>query len=111
MWRALFDAEQGFWGEYGPTTVARGAMCFNMTQNTQECNWAGPSWPYETSRTLTGLSNFLVDYPQAAAAGVSAANYTRLLRLYARSMTTGSAVNGSAPWVRFLQRARRDRSI
>ena len=23
MWRALFDGERGFWGEFGPTTVER----------------------------------------------------------------------------------------
>ena len=54
MWPTLFDAETGFWGEFGPTTVERGATCFNKSQDVQECNWAGPSWPYETSRVLTG---------------------------------------------------------
>ena len=41
-------------------------------QDLEECNWAGPSWPYETSRVITALSNFLVEYPaaQAAAAGM-----------------------------------------
>ena len=54
MWATLFDAENGFWGEFGPTTVERGATCFNKSQDIQECNWAGPSWPYETSRVITG---------------------------------------------------------
>ena len=86
-------------GEYGPTTVARRETCFNHTQDTEECNWAGPSWPYETSRVLTGLSNFLTEYPgtQSAAAGMDAAHYTRLLRTYAFSMTHGNATNGSLP--------------
>ena len=61
MWAALFDAESGFWAEYGPTTVERRNTCFNYTGDTAECNWAGPSWPYETSRVITGLSNFLAE--------------------------------------------------
>ena len=86
--------------KYGPTTVERRSTCFNMTQDTGECNWAGPSWPYETSRVLTALANFLIDYPaaQAPSAGMTPMHYTKLLRTYARSMTTGSATNGSLPW-------------
>ena len=101
MWALLFDANDGFWGEYGPTTVERKNTCFNYSQDMTECNWAGPSWPYETSRVLTGLSNFLTQYPasQSAAAGVTRAHFTRLLVTYARSMTRGSATNGSTPWV------------
>ena len=100
MWAALFDAEDGFWADWGPTTVERRATCFNMSQDTAECSWAGPSWPYETSRVLTGLARFLADYPPGqAAAGMTAAHYTRLLTTYARSMTRGVAANGSTPWV------------
>jgi hypothetical protein len=99
MWQALFDARDGFWGEWGPTTLERRSPCFNLTKNKEACSWAGPSWPFETSRVLTGLSNFLVDYPQAAAAGMTSAHYTRLLRSYARSMTQSFAANGSTPWI------------
>jgi len=101
MWEALFDDKDGFWGKYGPTTVERRNTCFNYSQDTAECNWAGPSWPYETSRVLTGLSNFLVEYPalQSAAVGMTPSHYTTLLQTYARSMTTGNATNGSVPWV------------
>eukprot|EP00935_MAST-01C_sp_MAST-1C-sp1_P001573 g1573.t1 len=101
MWQALFDEKAGFWGKYGPTTVERRSTCFNKSQDMEMCNWAGPSWPYETSRVLTGLSRFLIDYPseQSSAAGMTSEHYTKLLRTYARSMTTGSAWNGSTPWV------------
>ena len=146
MWETLFDGNAGFWAEFGPTTVERGATCFNHSQDTEECNWAwttnaahrrrraqltpirpaisrilahstptarahkrhsahntqaGPSWPYETSRVLTGLSNFLTEYPpsQSAAAGMDSSKYTKLLHTYARSMTRGYATNGSVPWV------------
>lgn len=101
MWASVFDAEDGFWAEFGPTTVARRETCFNHSQDLEECNWAGPSWPYETSRVITGLSNFLAEYPasQVAAAGMDAAHYTRLLKTYAFSHTHGNATNGSVPWV------------
>ena len=51
---------------------------------------------YETSRFITGLSNFLTEYPaaQSAAAGMEVAHYTRLLQTYAFSMTHGNATNG-----------------
>ena len=101
MWAAVFDEKVGFWGEFGPTTVARRETCFNHSQDTEECNWGGPSWPYETSRVITGLSNFLTEYPasQVAAAGMDVAHYTRLLKTYAFSHTHGNATNGSVPWV------------
>ena len=101
MWSALFDAKAGFWGKFGPTTVERRSVCFNVSQDSAECNWAGPSWPYETSRVLTGLANFLSDYPaaQAAAAGMTPAHFTKLLRTYAYSHTHGNASNGSVPWL------------
>ena len=101
MWKALFDEKDGFWGEYGPTTVVRREnTCFNYTQDTEECNWAGPSWPYETSRVLTG-SNSLVEHPrsQSRAAEMNSSHYTRLLKTYAFPMTHGNATNGSVPWV------------
>ena len=39
----------------------------------------------------------MIDYPssQSKAAGMSNMHYTKLLRAYARSMTTGNATNGS----------------
>jgi len=100
MWPQLFD-DQGFWAKYGPTTAERRHKCFNFTQGTAECSWNGMSWPYETSRVLTGLSNLLVEYPKAAAdkAGMSNAHFTKLLATYARSQTQGKAANGSTPWV------------
>lgn len=87
-WQSLKDVK-GFKAEFGPTTVEQSSPCFNQTQDGGECNWAGPSWPYETARVLTGLANFLIDYPpqQSAAAKVTAADFTELLRTYARSHT------------------------
>ena len=58
-----------FKAQWGPATAERRSPCFNQTQDGGECNWAGPSWPYETARVLTGLANFLIDYPKAQSAG------------------------------------------
>ena len=90
-WAQLEDPA-GFAAQWGPTTAERRSPCFNQTQDNGECNWAGPSWPYETARVLTGLANFLIDYPKAQteAAHVNSSTFTNLLRTYARSHTRSS---------------------
>lgn len=47
-----------------------------------ECQWNGPSWPFQTSQTLTGLANLLDDYP--AQSIVNRDDYLFLLRQYTR---------------------------
>jgi hypothetical protein len=47
-----------------------------------ECQWNGPSWPFQTSQILTGLANLLDDYP--AQDVIDHADYLRLLRLYTK---------------------------
>jgi hypothetical protein len=44
-----------------------------------ECQWNGPSWPFQTSQVLTALANLLDDYHQS---GITRADYLRLLRQY-----------------------------
>ena len=44
-----------------------------------ECQWNGPSWPFQTSQVLTGLANVLNDYTQQV---ITRADYLRLLRQY-----------------------------
>jgi hypothetical protein len=44
-----------------------------------ECQWNGPSWPFQTSQALTAMANLLDDYDQHA---VTAADYVHLLRQY-----------------------------
>jgi len=43
--------------------------------------WNGPSWPYQSSQTLTGMANFLNDYNQDI---VTNSDYVTLLRLYTK---------------------------
>jgi hypothetical protein len=71
---------QGFAATYGPTTAERRSRWFNY-QAAGCCHWDGPSWPYETSQTLTGVANALEDYP--AQSTITAANYLNLLHSYA----------------------------
>ena len=44
-----------------------------------ECQWNGPSWPFQTSQALTAMANLLDDYDQHTA---TAADYVHLLRQY-----------------------------
>lgn len=46
-----------------------------------ECQWNGPSWPFQTSQALTGMANLLDDYQQSV---VTKSHYLKLLRQYAQ---------------------------
>ena len=46
-----------------------------------ECQWNGPSWPFQTTLALGGMANLLNDYP--AQSQVTAEDYVRLLGQYA----------------------------
>ncbi len=80
---ALSPGELG--GPFGLRTVepsyARYMVQYRYDAATglRECQWNGPSWPFQTSEALTGMANLLDDYP---AAGVTASDYLRLLRQY-----------------------------
>ena len=75
----LKDAN-GFASAYGPTTTERRSRWF-MHDAAECCRWDGPSWPYETSQTLTGVANLLDDYP--AQSVLDAADYVSMLHTYA----------------------------
>ena len=47
-----------------------------------ECQWNGPSWPFQTSQTLTALANLIDDYTASPVAPVTADDYYRLLKQY-----------------------------
>jgi len=76
-WRRLMDPD-GFFASFGPTTVERGDPQFLITETC--CVWSGQSWPYATTQTLKALANLLQSYPPA---GVTRADYWKLLRIYA----------------------------
>ncbi|SEP51043.1 MGH1-like glycoside hydrolase domain-containing protein [Amycolatopsis saalfeldensis] len=70
----------GFAAPFGPTTAERRSPWF-MHEAADCCRWDGPSWPYETSQTLTGAANLLQDYPPQST--FTAADYVSLLHTYA----------------------------
>ncbi len=79
---------QGFAAAYGPTTAERRSRWFDY-QDASCCHWDGPSWPYETSQTLTGLANLLIDYP--AQTFFTDADYVNLLHTYAATQFKNGA--------------------
>lgn len=83
-WRhALSAVELG--GPNGLRTVEPGypryltQYRYDQASGKSECQWNGPSWPFQTSQTLTALANLLDDYPQS---GVTKSDYLHLLRQY-----------------------------
>ncbi len=47
-----------------------------------ECQWNGPSWPFQTTLALGGLANLLNDYPKQEI--ISRDDYVHLLQQYTR---------------------------
>ncbi|WP_072479581.1 MGH1-like glycoside hydrolase domain-containing protein [Amycolatopsis australiensis] len=82
-WAQLLDP-QGFASAYGPTTAERRSPFF-MTDAGSCCRWDGPSWPFATSQTLTGLATLLDSYP--AQNSISRDDYAAALATYARTQT------------------------
>ncbi len=83
-WRHILSPQE-FAAPYGLRTVEpsypRYLTQYRYDQATgrPECQWNGPSWPFQTSQALTGLANLLDDYPPA---GMSKDDYLHLLRQY-----------------------------
>ncbi|SEF24047.1 NPCBM-associated, NEW3 domain of alpha-galactosidase [Amycolatopsis pretoriensis] len=82
-WSQLLDPN-GFASAYGPTTAERRSPFF-MKDAGGCCRWDGPSWPFATSQTLTGMANLLADHP--ASTTVSKEDYAAALATYARTQT------------------------
>jgi len=89
-------APQGFYAPYGPTTAERRSPSFALSYQGHECQWNGPSWPFATSITLTGMANLLNDYHQDI---VSKADYFKLLSNYARSQYLKHDDGRVTPWI------------
>ncbi|WP_116090359.1 MGH1-like glycoside hydrolase domain-containing protein [Sphingomonas crusticola] len=84
-WRHLLSAQE-LGGKAGPRTVEPSypyymrQYRYDKATGLPECQWNGPSWPFQTTQTLTGMANLLNDYRQDV---VTRSDYTRLLRQYA----------------------------
>jgi hypothetical protein len=85
-WSHILSSQQ-FAASYGLRTVEPSypryltQYRYDRATGQPECQWNGPSWPFQTSQALTGLANLLDDYP---ASSVTMNDYLRLLRQYTR---------------------------
>ncbi len=52
---------------------------YDLPTGNPECQWNGPSWPFQTSQALTALANLLDDYHQSF---ITQTDYLSLLRQY-----------------------------
>ena len=94
-WLQLKDP-QGFYAPYGPTTAEQRASGFQISYTGHECQWNGPSWPYATSITLTGLANLLNNDSPAP---LNASDYFDLLQIYSKSHFLKKADGTTVPWI------------
>merc|ERR1719198_2708139 len=91
MWDQLFDGD-GLAAAWGLTTAEQRHACFNYSWEHGD-TWNQNSWPYETSRLLTGAANILNRDDGSAQAHLTNEQYFSLLVDYARQHTRTSAVN------------------
>ena len=54
---------------------------YDQASGKPECQWNGPSWPFQTSQALAAMANLLDDYPSSK---VTKADYLHLLRQYTK---------------------------
>jgi hypothetical protein len=83
-WAHLTDPA-GFQGQFGLRTVEPGyehymqQYRYDAATGLIECQWNGPSWPYQTTQVLGGMANLLNNYTQLP---VSKSTYLAVLNQY-----------------------------
>ncbi len=94
-WKQLMDP-QGFYAPFGPTTAEQRHPKFALSYQGHECQWNGPSWPFATAVTLTGLANLLNGNSQSV---VNKQDYLDLLKVYVRSQHVKRDDGSVVPWI------------
>lgn len=94
-WKYLMDTAH-FFAPYGPTTAEQCHPDFVISYEGHECQWNGPSWPFATSVTLTGLANLLNAQNQDF---ISKQDYFKLLQIYARCHRLTKEDGTVVPWI------------
>ena len=94
-WKFLMD-EKHFFAPFGPTTAEQCHPGFRVVYEGHECQWNGPSWPFATSMTLTGLANLLNEQEQSY---VKQEDFFRLLKIYAHSQHLKQEDGSVIPWI------------
>src|SRR5665213_344941 len=84
-WEHVMDTSE-LMGRYGLRTVEP-SYTYYMKQyrydratGQRECQWNGPSWPFQTSMVLRGMANLLDNYQQDV---ITKADYMYILKQYA----------------------------
>lgn len=97
MYQELTDP-LGYASPWGLRTAELRSSCYNYSWEHGDC-WNGPSWPYETSRILTGMANVLeqmTNQRDKNGGMPSTALFYRVLVDYARQHTDTYAINDTA---------------
>lgn len=94
-WKHLLDTTE-LYGRFGLRTNEP-AYQYYMRQyryvhgtNIRECQWNGPSWPFQTSQVLLGMANMLNNYHYK---GISADDYMKVLKQYTLQHYMGNKLN------------------
>ena len=83
-WKQIMDTND-FLGKYGLRTVGPSYQYYmkqyryDKPTGKPECQWNGPSWPFQTTQVLQGMANLLNNYSQDY---VNISDYLKLLRQY-----------------------------
>ena len=94
-WKQLMDPK-GFFAPFGPTTAEQRHPKFQVAYTDHECQWNGPSWPYATSVTLTGLASLLNGPPQQV---IGAKDYFEVLKIYTKAHQLKRDDGRVVPWI------------
>jgi len=94
-WQYLMDKKH-FFAPYGLTTAEQCHPGFKISYEGHECQWNGPSWPFATSVTLTGLANLLNTQKQNV---ITKDDYFQLLKIYTQSHRLTKDDGTVVPWI------------
>ena len=94
-WKYLMDPLH-FYAPYGPTTAEQCHPEFKILYEGHECQWNGPSWPFATSVTLTGLANLLNTQKQNY---ISKNDFFELLHIYTKCHRLTQSDGNVVPWI------------
>jgi len=94
-WKQLMDPE-GFYAPFGPSTAEQRHPGFKVVYEGHGCQWNGPSWPYATAVTLTGMANVLNNYSQYA---ITRGDYFKTLKVYTASHRRKRSDGKVVPWI------------
>jgi hypothetical protein len=94
-WKYLMNPAH-FYAPFGPVTAEQNHPDFRISYEGHECQWNGPSWPFATSVTLTGLANLLNTQEQNY---ISKNDYFKLLQIYTLSHRLTKDDGAVVPWI------------